>query len=135
MKITVTSAHIDQAIANDSRHCMVADALHTALPDARFVLVDLQTIRFSRPGERRRYTFLTPRLVQQNLLRFDQGQPVKPFTFTLPAVFTSRTMGWAGQRGDGASRAGKATTYRKTGKRRQVMAYRERKFGLRNMTG
>lgn len=67
----------------DSSHCMIADALKAALPDATHVSVDLQTIRFSDPRRGLRYTYLTPRTAQVALVNFDQGRKVEPFTFQL----------------------------------------------------
>jgi hypothetical protein len=81
--INVTQNVIDQSIPKDSGHCMVADAIAARLPRARFISVDLATIRFSDPLAGRRFVYLTPRSVQQALLDFDQGDKPAPFRFTI----------------------------------------------------
>lgn len=129
MKIKVEKKHIDNGIEKDSHCCMIADAIKEKCPNAQYILVDLQSIRFSDAKKKQRYTYLTPPLAQHNLLKFDMGdKSIKPFVFSLnrPQV---REMGWKGQRSEGASRKG--LTYRKTGKKRAVIAYKEREFGLR----
>jgi hypothetical protein len=79
--VPVTEEIIASAIPRDSGHCMVADAVRAMRPDAIFVAVDIQTIRFTEAG--RRYVYLTPRTVIQALLDFDHGDKPEPFTFRL----------------------------------------------------
>ena len=62
---------------------MIAEAIRDARPDAQFVSVDIQTIRFSIPFKRIRCTYLTPRIAQLALVRFDQGRSLEPFQFHL----------------------------------------------------
>jgi hypothetical protein len=82
--IQVTEDQLAEAIRRDSSHCMIADAIRAAVPDALRISVDLQTIRFTRG--RRRLVYLTPRSAQLALLRFDDGDPtLEPFRFRLPA--------------------------------------------------
>jgi hypothetical protein len=71
---------------------MLAEAVKEAYPDATRVAVDLQTIRFS-DNRGRRYTYLTPRLAQVALVKFDQGsQTITPFSVKLRnGVATMRT--------------------------------------------
>ena len=69
--IPVTQEHIDASLARNSSHCMTALAIQKAIPDARHICVDLQTIRFTRQGLR--YVFLTPHVAQDNIIHFDQG--------------------------------------------------------------
>lgn len=83
-KITVEKSHITDSIRKDSRHCMIADAIKDTFPKAVYIMVDLQTIKFSDPVTHKRMVFLTPPTAQINLLKFDQGKSVKPFTFNLP---------------------------------------------------
>ena len=54
--IPVTQEH-NASLARDSSHCMTALAIQKAIPDARHICVDLQTIRWTRKGLR--YVFLT----------------------------------------------------------------------------
>jgi hypothetical protein len=83
MSLQVTKALIEQATAKESRTCMIAQAVRTAIPSARNVMVDLATIRFTDAKNRSRYIYLTPHTVQQNLVDFDQGKPVEPFRVRL----------------------------------------------------
>jgi len=87
----VTQEHIDQAKANSSAHCMVADALKDAFPQSRFVNVDIQTIRFTRPDLEKRYVFVTPANVVDKIIAFDAGDrdKLRPFKVALqrPQVY------------------------------------------------
>jgi hypothetical protein len=140
MTIQVTREHIDNAVRRDSHRCMIADAIRDAFPAAQYILVDLQSIRWTDPEAKERYAYFTPPLAQRALLRFDQGKPVQPFTFRLGPAFT-RAMGWAGQRSPMAVRHGKQkyeqsetpfTRYSpKAATRRPIVAYKVRQFGLR----
>ncbi len=88
MKLTITSANIEESIRNDANHCMIASALKEKIPTARWVLVDLQKIRWTDRVARRQFVCLTPKPAQRALLAFDKGEAVKPFHFTLPAPAT-----------------------------------------------
>jgi hypothetical protein len=81
--IAVSAELISMSKERDSSHCMTAEAIRAAVPWARSIAVDLQTIRFSDPEKRLRYTYLTPRLVQVELVNFDQGITPDPFDFRL----------------------------------------------------
>jgi hypothetical protein len=83
LKLDVTQAIIDASCRRDSSHCMLADAIEVAVPEAKNISVDLQTIRFSIPRTRLRYVYLTPRPCQVAIVEFDQGSPVQPFTVRL----------------------------------------------------
>jgi hypothetical protein len=83
LKIEVTKELIEDAKGRDSSHCMIAEAVKAAFPEASYVSVDLQTIRFSDPVKRLRYTYLTPRIAQIALIDFDQEVTPEPFDFTL----------------------------------------------------
>jgi hypothetical protein len=75
---------IVRAIKGDSGHCMIAEAVAAAYPGASHVSVDLQTVRFSDMTKRERYTYLTPRIAQVALCRFDAGHDdLEPFSFQL----------------------------------------------------
>jgi hypothetical protein len=50
--VPVTQEHIDGAMARNSSHCATAVAIQQAIPDARRVAVDLQTIRFTHKNLR-----------------------------------------------------------------------------------
>lgn len=81
--VNVTQPIIDRSERRDSDHCMIADAIRAALPDAKAVSVDLMTIRFTDPVKRQRYVYLCPRSVQLALIHFDQGDHAGPFNFQL----------------------------------------------------
>jgi hypothetical protein len=81
--IQVTQQHIDTATPKNSGHCMIADALKAAFPDAQSVAVDVQTIRWTDPAKSQRYIYLTPRSAQVALVRWDQGIVIEPFSFKL----------------------------------------------------
>lgn len=81
--VNVTQPIIDRSEKANSDHCMIADAIRAALPDAKSVSVDLMTIRFTDPAKRQRYVYLTPRPIQLALINFDQGSHTEPFNFQL----------------------------------------------------
>jgi hypothetical protein len=106
LEVTVDVATIDEAQERSSSHCMIADAIRKANPDAQAVQVDLQTIRFTDPKKEARYIWLTPPLAQRALINFDQGLPCEPFAFqTTKPVQVVRAKG----------RGGKGTPKRKPG--------------------
>src|SRR5438128_1532541 len=74
----VTKALVDQATKKNSQHCMVAEAVKAAVPDAQHVMVDLATIRFTDTKRAKRLVYLTPKIAQQRLVDFDQGKPLEP---------------------------------------------------------
>lgn len=81
--LDVSQEIINAAIPKDSSHCIIADALRAAVPAARHVSVDLQTIRFTDPATSKRYVFLTPGPAQSVLVNFDQGVMPEPFLMRL----------------------------------------------------
>jgi hypothetical protein len=74
--IPITQEIINNAVVRDSSHCVIADAIRAAIPEAKRVAVDLQTIRFTVNDER--VVYLTPAPQQTMLVRFDQGQVPTP---------------------------------------------------------
>ena len=88
--IPVTQEHIDASLARNSSHCMTALAIQKAIPDARHICVDLQTIRWTRKGLR--YVFLTPHVAQDRIIAFDQGEraAIQPFTLRMRPAQISR---------------------------------------------
>jgi len=81
--VDVTREIIEESIRADSGHCMIADSIKVALPEVTRVSVDFQSIRFSDPKKGLRYIYLTPRIAQVPLLRFDEGIRFEPFRFLL----------------------------------------------------
>lgn len=82
-KIEVTEEIIRLAVRRSSTHCMISDAVSAAIPDARNVLSDTQSIRYSNPKTGKRYVYLTPRKAMEALIAFDYGQVPAPFTLIL----------------------------------------------------
>lgn len=89
--VVVTPELITRATQRDSRHCMIAEAIVTARPDFRNVMVDLATIRWTNPRTGRRYVALTPEVAGDRLVKFDQGEPVEPFEFNVEAIQSTPT--------------------------------------------
>jgi hypothetical protein len=75
----VTEEIINHAVARSSGHCVIADAIRASVPDASYVSVDLQTIRFTDRARGKRYIYLTPAYAQRVLVDFDQGVKPAPF--------------------------------------------------------
>ena len=95
--IHVSAENINTSVQRASGHCMIAEAVKATKPDARFVSVDLQTIRWTLLDKAERYTYLTPRPVQIALVEFDQGVLPKPFKFTIRGGATTSTGVWTGR--------------------------------------
>jgi hypothetical protein len=81
--VRVEQRHIDEAIPNNSVKCMIAEAIRSSVPDVTHPHADIQTMRYTDAKGIRR-TFLTPASVQAALTRFDAGDEVAPFAFSLP---------------------------------------------------
>jgi len=81
--VTVDAETIENSVARDSSHCMIAESIKKCFPGASKIAIDLQTVRFSDLARGLRYTYLTPRAAQVQLIRFDQGKPPEPFTVVL----------------------------------------------------
>jgi|SRR5215471_3626750 len=93
--VEVTTEIIAQSEQRDSSHCMIAEAIKLAVPNARHISVDLQTIRFSDPEKMLRYTYLTPRRAQVAIIRFDQGMHSEPMSITLRDGHVTKSAGFA----------------------------------------
>jgi hypothetical protein len=131
MRISVDKKTIATSCRRNSGHCMIADSMKRL--GGKYVLVDLQTIRYSDLKKGTRYTFLTPPTAQRALLAFDQGKAVKPFAFELGAPVKTRKVmrAWTGDpKVLKRARATYERVNRKRGSRRNV-ASRERRFGVR----
>lgn len=80
-QIQVTEADIAKAHRKNSVRCVVVQAIARTIPDASRIDVDIQTIRWSRAGER--FIYLTPYSTQGYIIAFDAGEEIQPFTFVL----------------------------------------------------
>jgi hypothetical protein len=90
-EIPVLDRHLAAAMRANSSHCAIAMAIKDAIPDARMIAVDLQTIRGSNPKRGVRYVFLTPHVAQQDvIIPFDQGEECKPVTFRMKPAWITR---------------------------------------------
>jgi hypothetical protein len=78
-----TQAIVDEGVARNSNHCMLAEAIKEAYPKLKFISVDIQTIRATDMEKRERYVWLTPRKCQVEIINFDRGIKPKPFQFEL----------------------------------------------------
>lgn len=91
IRVHIEQHHIDNAEVRNSHRCMIADAIREEIPGAKFISVDLQSIRFSifdenryrEEGVGRRYHYFTPTIAQVALLKFDQGKKLRPLSFTM----------------------------------------------------
>ena len=119
LTVKVTQENIVESMGRDSSHCMIAEAVRQAHPDASFVSVDTQTIRFSvrgagHDGEGRRYTYLTPRIAQLAIVDFDQGNgPDEPFQFQLQGGQVTAMGRGSAYKGRAASSEGQQAAQRK----------------------
>jgi hypothetical protein len=135
LKIYVTSEEIDHAVKNDSHHCMIADALQRTIPSAKYIMVDLQSIRFTDVEGGQRYIYLTPPSAQKAIIDFDHGNPnLKPFSFSMTKGYSRqmrvRSPGF--QRTQKAPRS-KTKTTKKSSHPKREMPGRYREFGLREI--
>src|SRR5262245_24825805 len=85
LNVAVSLMTILTAEKKHSGHCMIAEAIREQYPEMRAIAVDLQTIRLTDPTKKRRYIYLTPRIAQVALVRFDQGLHTRAFSFQLRA--------------------------------------------------
>src|SRR5215510_11021188 len=81
--LKVTPRLVRDAVQANSGHCMIAEAVKEAVPGAKYVSVDLQTIRWTDTEKGKRYVYLTPRKAQFALIDFDQGEEPTPFQATI----------------------------------------------------
>ena len=81
--LEITEEIIAAAEKRHSGHCMIAETVKKAIPDATYISVDLATTSFTIQKDGLRYTFLTPAPAQAALVNFDQGNHTEPFTVRL----------------------------------------------------
>lgn len=93
LSINVSEDVIRNSERRESSHCMIAEAVKEAVPGARYVSVDVQTIRFTDAERPFRYTYLTPRRAQVALIDFDRGVHAEPFAFRLDGAHVTKAGG------------------------------------------
>jgi hypothetical protein len=117
VKVEITQEHIDEALARNSSHCTVALAVAAAIPDAKHIAIDLQTIRFTRRsnGKLLRYVFLTPHLARDIIIATDQGwrDQIKPVVLNMRPAQISRAGKRTGDTPDNAELRGSGLTVNK----------------------
>jgi hypothetical protein len=88
--IQIRDENIGGALVANSSHCIVAEAIKQCIPDAKFVAVDLQSIRFSQDGKR--FCFLTPAAARDIVVNFDQAntEAITACEFSMKPVYVSR---------------------------------------------
>lgn len=79
--LRATEEIIENSMARNSNHCVVAEALKEQYPHLTHISVDISTIRATDKAKKERYVWLTPRSVQQMIVDFDRGIKPKPFAF------------------------------------------------------
>jgi hypothetical protein len=94
--INITSEIIGAAIPRDSKNCMIAETVKATVPNARGVLVDTSTIRWTDPDKGLRYVYLTPGVVRDAIFKFDFGRKIEPFSFVLRGAWVSSAR-WHGK--------------------------------------
>ena len=123
IKIKIKQENISRSCRKNSHECMIADAIQETVPWAKYVMVDLQSIRVTDMANNTRHIYLTPPIAQQAILAFDRGDKVSPFQMTLSQGYKRqmrcRVKGYKKSR----------KTYAKTGKRQAPSRYRE--YGVR----
>lgn len=147
VQVQVTAELINTSVRNNSSHCMIAEAIKVAVPQAKNVAVDISTSRFTDRDKGLRYVYLTPRVAQEALVDFDEGAIPKPFNFLLRNAHVSRA-GKSGAKdakakgklptrrklvssaGRGENKRG-STLPREIGGRRPPQLHIRREFGLR----
>jgi hypothetical protein len=80
-QVDVTQTDIDKADPKKSGRCAVSTAIARVFPDATRIETDIQTVRFTRNGER--FQYVTPYTVAGYVVAFDRGDDIHPFTFRL----------------------------------------------------
>ena len=130
--VRVKRDNIDNAVVRNSSLCMTADAIQQAMPWAKHISVDTQSIRFSDPKSKKRFVFLTPANAQRAILEYDSGQKPAPFSFQLNLDHGYARPMRSQQAGFTRPERGVVIKKTKTPARR-LMPAREREFGLRKL--
>ncbi len=88
--VRVDKKTIEASTQRDSSHCMIAEAIRKAHPEAKQISVDLQTVRFSNHKRKLRFIYLTPMIAQRAIVHFDDGKKPEPFQFDLRGAHVIR---------------------------------------------
>jgi hypothetical protein len=142
VKIQVSKDTINAAKPGDAAHCMIAESVRAEYPAARWVLVDLQSIRFTDREKGFRYIYMTPRAVQRRLINFEQGVKPAPFSFLLaegktravqkaPAIAASPKLHKAAAKGQKVQKARVKAKSTVLADRQDIAPNHKRQFGIR----
>jgi hypothetical protein len=101
LKVEVSGMELATAEKSDSRYCMIAEAIRRMYPELRNIQVDTQSIRVTDRVRREQLTFMSPATAQVAIVRFDEGDTLRPFEFECkePRVRKLRPLGEAGKGG------------------------------------
>jgi len=124
MRIDVTQKHIETAFKRNSHHCAIADAVLDYVKDAKYILVDLQSIRWTGKEMEERYIYLTPPIAQNLILKFDRGVKCHPISFQLNNPKIMKLRRGRKLNSNRSHSAGENL-------RRSRVAYKDREFGIR----
>jgi hypothetical protein len=85
--VPVEQPHLDFAMQRSSSCCAIAIAVRCAIPDAKFIAVDVMWIKFTRNGKR--FRMQTPAIGRECILNLDGGNAaaVTPFVLKLRPEF------------------------------------------------
>jgi hypothetical protein len=87
--IHVDQYAIDTSMRFNKRWCMGARGLAITLRQANRIEVTAETVRFNYLGYR--YIFTTPERVAQQVIAFDDGKKIKPWSFRLTSLVAPPT--------------------------------------------
>lgn len=82
--INVTAEHIAQGVQAECTRCPIALAIGEALPDATYVSVNLRAIELTDGPHEVYLQDPLPIRARAFIREFDNGWPVRPFSFELP---------------------------------------------------
>jgi hypothetical protein len=83
LRVSVTQKEIDEATQANSNKCMIHEAIKRDHPEFRNIWVDKNQVRVTDVEQSIIYTFPMSPMGRIGLLKFDQGEPLQPFEFTL----------------------------------------------------
>ena len=86
MKINVTATDIDKGIRSDDTHCPIALAVKRALRKRKGLFVTDIGIEWENKDERIEKLCGLPARARKFVERFDEGKPVKPFSFNIEVI-------------------------------------------------
>lgn len=89
MKIKVEKHHIDTGQCASPTHCMIAEAIREQEPMIHYVAVRTNGITITwglEDGSRLRRHFAMPLKAAKAIIKFDRGEEVAPFSFSVDLI-------------------------------------------------